>query len=57
MFFYRYVEFNLVYDCGIKFGFYILEVCIESILMFLFLEVCWEYMYVFEKGSKEEKFL
>lgn len=45
-----------MYDRGIKFGLYILGVRIESILMFFFLEVRWEYMYVFEKGSREEEF-
>ena len=55
--FHRYVEFNLVYDRGTKFGLYTPEARIESILMSLPLEARWEYMHAPEKGSKEEKLL
>lgn len=50
----RYVEFNLVYDKGTKFG---LDTNgrIESILMSLPLEAGWPYDYQPEKGSKEEE--
>ena len=52
----RYVEFNLVYDKGTKFG---LETNgrIESILMSLPKYASWQYNFVPEKGSKEEKTL
>jgi coproporphyrinogen III oxidase len=50
----RYVEFNLVYDKGTKFG---LETNgrIESILMSLPLNASWVYNFVPEKNSPEEK--
>jgi coproporphyrinogen III oxidase len=52
----RYVEFNLVYDKGTKFG---LETNgrVESILMSLPKHASWEYDYQVEKGSEEEKTL
>lgn len=52
----RYVEFNLVYDKGTKFG---LETAgrIESILMSLPTTAGWEYNYIPEKGSAEEQTL
>lgn len=52
----RYVEFNLVYDKGTKFG---LETNgrIESILMSLPKFASWEYSFVPEKNSSEEKTL
>src|SRR5262249_37736252 len=52
----RYVEFNLVYDKGTKFG---LETNgrTESILMSLPKLAGWEYNFIPEKNSEEEKTL
>ncbi len=52
----RYVEFNLVYDKGTKFG---LETNgrVESILMSLPTNAGWEYDFTPEKNSEEEKTL
>ncbi len=52
----RYVEFNLVYDKGTKFG---LESNgrIESILVSLPLHASWEYNFKTQPGSEEEKTL
>ncbi len=52
----RYVEFNLVYDKGTKFG---LESNgrIESILVSLPLNASWEYNFKVQSGSEEEKTL
>lgn len=49
----RYVEFNLVYDRGTKFGFQTPGARIESILMSLPLTARWEYMHLPKLGSKE----
>lgn len=49
----RYVEFNLVYDRGTKFGFATPNARIESILMSLPLLAQWEYMHIPEPGSRE----
>ncbi|KAK8732132.1 hypothetical protein OTU49_007200 [Cherax quadricarinatus] len=51
----RYVEFNLVYDRGTKFGFATPNARIESILMSLPLQARWEYMHKPEPGSPEFK--
>lgn len=52
----RYVEFNLVYDSGTRFG---LETNgrIESILMSLPAQANWFYNFIPESGSREEKTL
>lgn len=51
----RYVEFNLVYDRGTRFGLLTPSARIESILMSLPLTARWEYMQTPEVGSPEEK--
>lgn len=53
--FFRYVEFNLVYDRGTKFGFLTPEARIESILMSLPLYAKWEYMHEIEEGTDAQK--
>ncbi|XP_026736807.1 oxygen-dependent coproporphyrinogen-III oxidase-like [Trichoplusia ni] len=53
----RYVEFNLMYDRGTKFGLHTPEARYESILMSLPLNAKWEYMHVPKEDSPEEKLL
>ncbi|XP_034531607.1 oxygen-dependent coproporphyrinogen-III oxidase, mitochondrial [Notolabrus celidotus] len=53
----RYVEFNLVYDRGVKFGLATPGSRIESILMSLPLTARWEYMHEPAKGTREAKML
>ncbi|KAI8885849.1 hypothetical protein K501DRAFT_331702 [Backusella circina FSU 941] len=50
----RYVEFNLVWDRGTKFGLQTPGARIEAILMSLPLTARWEYMHEPEVGTKEE---
>ncbi|CAB1324607.1 unnamed protein product [Coregonus sp. 'balchen'] len=52
-----YVEFNLVYDRGVKFGLATPGSRIESILMSLPLTAKWEYMHEPPKGSQEADML
>ncbi|ALC38480.1 Coprox [Drosophila busckii] len=49
----RYVEFNLIYDRGTKFGLYTPGARYESILMSLPLHARWEYMHAPKETSKE----
>ncbi|XP_044737794.1 oxygen-dependent coproporphyrinogen-III oxidase [Chrysoperla carnea] len=49
----RYVEFNLIYDRGTKFGLYTPGARYESILMSLPLEARWEYMHIPDPQTKE----
>ncbi|XP_025828819.1 oxygen-dependent coproporphyrinogen-III oxidase-like [Agrilus planipennis] len=51
----RYVEFNLIYDRGTKFGLYTPGARYESILMSLPLTARWEYMHKPARDSREEK--
>jgi coproporphyrinogen III oxidase len=51
----RYVEFNLIYDRGTKFGLYTPGARYESILMSLPLTARWEYMHEVPEGSEEAK--
>jgi len=53
----RYVEFNLIYDRGTKFGLLTPEARIESILMSLPLHASWEYCHEPAPSSKESKLL
>lgn len=53
----RYVEFNLIYDRGTKFGLYTPGARFESILMSLPLTARWEYMHEPKVNSKESKLL
>uniref|UniRef100_A0A1A9WXG3 coproporphyrinogen oxidase n=1 Tax=Glossina brevipalpis TaxID=37001 RepID=A0A1A9WXG3_9MUSC len=53
----RYVEFNLIYDRGTKFGLYTPGARYESILMSLPLTARWEYMHAPPKNSKEGKLI
>ncbi|XP_075151629.1 oxygen-dependent coproporphyrinogen-III oxidase [Haematobia irritans] len=53
----RYVEFNLIYDRGTKFGLYTPGARYESILMSLPLTARWEYMHSPLPNSKETKLL
>ncbi len=53
----RYVEFNLVYDRGTKFGLMTPGARIESILMSLPETARWEYMTEMDEGEEEKKLL
>lgn len=53
----RYVEFNLVYDRGTKFGFATPGARIESILISLPLHASWEYMHSPVEGSDQDKLM
>ncbi|KAL7295682.1 hypothetical protein TKK_0011036 [Trichogramma kaykai] len=53
----RYVEFNLIYDRGTKFGLYTPGARYESILMSLPLTARWEYMHEPEPESDEGRLM
>lgn len=51
----RYVEFNLLWDRGTKFGIFTPNARVESILMSLPLHARWEYRHPIQRGSEEER--
>lgn len=53
----RYVEFNLIYDRGTKFGLYTPGARYESILMSLPLTARWEYMHSPPEDARESELL
>lgn len=53
----RYVEFNLMYDRGTKFGLQAPDPRVESILMSLPLTARWEYRHEPAPGSAEAQLL
>ncbi|XP_059045626.1 oxygen-dependent coproporphyrinogen-III oxidase isoform X2 [Achroia grisella] len=53
----RYVEFNLIYDRGTKFGLHTPEARYESILMSLPLNAKWEYMHEPKPNSPEQELM
>lgn len=53
----RYVEFNLIYDRGTKFGFHVPGVNIESVLVSLPINCRWEYKNVPKPFSAEAELL
>ncbi|XP_046346421.2 oxygen-dependent coproporphyrinogen-III oxidase-like [Haliotis rufescens] len=53
----RYVEFNLIYDRGTKFGLYTPGARYESILMSLPLNARWEYCHSPTPGSREQQLM
>ncbi|XP_053604602.1 oxygen-dependent coproporphyrinogen-III oxidase isoform X2 [Plodia interpunctella] len=53
----RYVEFNLIYDRGTKFGLHTPEARYESILMSLPLNAKWEYMHEPKPNSPEAELM
>lgn len=57
LFYDRYVEFNLLYGRGTKFGLATPGLNVENILMPLPLNARWEYMYQVENDSEEEKLM
>jgi coproporphyrinogen III oxidase len=51
----RYVEYNLVYDRGTKFGLVTPQARIESIFISMPLNARWEYKHKIEPGSPEDE--
>lgn len=53
--FFRYVEYNLVYDRGTKFGLVTPQARIESIFISMPLYAKWEYKHEVKPGSPEDE--
>lgn len=53
----RYLEFNLLYDRGVKFGLVGKNPRVEGVMVSAPPLIAWEYNYNIEKGSREEKMM
>lgn len=53
----RYLEFNLLYDRGVKFGLANANPRVEGVMVSAPPLIAWEYNHVVEKGSEEERLL
>jgi len=53
----RYLEFNLLYDRGVKFGLQTANPRVEGVMVSAPPEIAYEYNHVIEPGSEEEKLM
>eukprot|EP00557_Chaetoceros_sp_GSL56_P005788 CAMPEP_0176502964 /NCGR_PEP_ID=MMETSP0200_2-20121128/15066_1 /TAXON_ID=947934 /ORGANISM="Chaetoceros sp., Strain GSL56" /LENGTH=390 /DNA_ID=CAMNT_0017902135 /DNA_START=157 /DNA_END=1329 /DNA_ORIENTATION=- len=53
----RYLEFNLLYDRGVKFGLANVNPRVEGVMVSAPPLIAWEYNHVIEKGSEEERLM